>query len=205
MLTIGEFSRVCKVSTKTLRYYAEIGLILPSKINPENNYRYYTIEQLDTMLLINRLKSYQFSLEEIKEIMDSRELIDEKIYEGLLKKKDNMEHQVNHIEKTMNQIEQDLTNLSQGKSMMSYLDEIQIELVEVEKMCILSIRKMIPQLEIPRQYTLCFQQLLDRIKQENIQCETYPIVLFHDDTFRENGLDIEFAFIINNLTLDKCW
>ena len=28
MLSIGEFSKICKVSTKTLRYYAEIGLIL---------------------------------------------------------------------------------------------------------------------------------------------------------------------------------
>lgn|GEM_PF-5573092 len=28
MLSIGEFSKICKVSTKTLRYYAKIGLIL---------------------------------------------------------------------------------------------------------------------------------------------------------------------------------
>ncbi len=66
MLSIGEFSKICKVSAKTLRYYAEIGLILPGEINPENGYRYYAIEQLETMLLIIRLKSYNFSLEEIK-------------------------------------------------------------------------------------------------------------------------------------------
>ena len=47
MLTIGEFSNICKVSTKTLRYYAEIGLIEPSEVNPENGYRYYAIEQLE--------------------------------------------------------------------------------------------------------------------------------------------------------------
>lgn len=41
MLTIGEFSNICKVSTKTLRYYAEIGLILPEEINSENGYQYY--------------------------------------------------------------------------------------------------------------------------------------------------------------------
>ena len=35
MLTIGEFSNICRVSTKTLRYYAEIGLILPDEINPK--------------------------------------------------------------------------------------------------------------------------------------------------------------------------
>ena len=32
MLSIGEFSNICKVSTKTLRYYAEIGLILQMKL-----------------------------------------------------------------------------------------------------------------------------------------------------------------------------
>ena len=71
MLSIGEFSNICKVSAKTLRYYAEIGLILPDEVNPENGYRYYSIEQLETMLFINRLKSYNFSLEEIKAILDN--------------------------------------------------------------------------------------------------------------------------------------
>ena len=48
MLSIGEFSNICRVSTKTLRYYAEIGLLLPSEVNPENGYPYYAIEQLET-------------------------------------------------------------------------------------------------------------------------------------------------------------
>ena len=79
MLSIGEFSKICKVSAKTLRYYAEIGLILLNEINPENGYRYYAIEQLETMLLIIRLKSYNFSLEEIKQMVESGEL-DEEIF-----------------------------------------------------------------------------------------------------------------------------
>lgn len=32
MLSIGEFSNICKVSTKTLRYYAEIGLLEPNEV-----------------------------------------------------------------------------------------------------------------------------------------------------------------------------
>jgi len=64
VLSIGEFSKICGVSTKTLRYYDEIGLINPDEINAESGYRYYSIEQLKRMLYINRLKSYHFSLEE---------------------------------------------------------------------------------------------------------------------------------------------
>ncbi len=80
MLSIGEFSMICKVSTKTLRYYAEIGLIFPSEINPENGYRYYSVEQLETMLFINRLKSYDFSLEDIKTILEVKEFQEEILY-----------------------------------------------------------------------------------------------------------------------------
>ena len=70
-----------------LRYYAEIGLILPDKINPENGYRYYFINQLEKMLLINRLKAYCFSLEEIKSIFESEEVMDEVLFIALNKKK----------------------------------------------------------------------------------------------------------------------
>lgn len=93
MLSIGEFSNICKVSTKTLRYYAEIGLILPEEINPENGYRYYSIEQLETMLFINRLKSYNFSLEEIKEILDGQEVQEDRLYSELVRKKREIEEQ----------------------------------------------------------------------------------------------------------------
>lgn len=87
MLTIGEFSNICRVSTKTLRYYAEIGLIQPEEINPENGYRYYSINQLERMLFINRLKTYYFSLDEIKGILESEELQNEKLFAGLNKKR----------------------------------------------------------------------------------------------------------------------
>jgi len=99
MLSIGEFSKICKVSTKTLRYYAEIGLILPDEINSENGYRYYSIEQLKTMLFINRLKSYNFSLEEIKTILESEEAQDKELYFSLTKKKKEFEIQVQEFEK----------------------------------------------------------------------------------------------------------
>lgn len=87
MLTIGEFLNICRISTKTLRYYAEIGLILPDEINPENGYRYYSINQLVKMLLINRLKAYCFSLDEIKSIFESEELMDEVFFTALIKRK----------------------------------------------------------------------------------------------------------------------
>ena len=69
MLTIGEFSRLGRVSAKTLRYYDRIGLLNPGYVSPESGYRYYEVSQLRDMLLISKLKQYQFSLPEIAAVM----------------------------------------------------------------------------------------------------------------------------------------
>lgn len=63
MLSIGAFSKISNVTTKTLRYYDEIGLIKPVYVNDENGYRYYSTSQLETVLLIGKLKWYGFSLD----------------------------------------------------------------------------------------------------------------------------------------------
>ena len=163
MLSIGEFSKICKVSTKTLRYYAEIGLILPSEINPENGYRYNAIEQLETMLLIIRLKSYNFSLEEIKRIIESGELNEEKLYVALTRKREDMIKQLHEQEKNLYQLECDISNLKSGRPIMSYLDDIDVELVEVPMMCLLSVRKMVQADNFADEYGVCFGKLFDFI------------------------------------------
>ena len=129
MLTIGEFSSICRVSTKTLRYYAEIGLILPEEINPENGYRYYSINQLETMLFINRLKAYHFSLEEIKAILESEEAMDDKLYAALSKKKKEISMQMMMYKNMLEQIDADMFAIRKGKSIMSYILQKNVEAV----------------------------------------------------------------------------
>ena len=193
MLSIGEFSKICKVSTKTLRYYAEIGLILPGEINPENGYRYYAIEQLETMLLIIRLKSYNFSLEEIKQIIESGELYEEKLYVALTNKREDIKKLLHEQEKRLHQLECDLSNLKNGKPIMSYLDDIDVEFVEVPMMCLLSVRKMVQADQFSDEYGVCFGKLSDRIRKENLTIANPPMVLFHSNEFSPFGLDTEFA------------
>lgn len=67
MLRIGEFSKLTGVSIGTLRYYDEIDLFKPKEIDLFTNYRYYTEEQIEDIRLINKLKSLDFTLDEIKD------------------------------------------------------------------------------------------------------------------------------------------
>jgi DNA-binding transcriptional MerR regulator len=67
--SIGEASRLCNVSRKTLRFYDEIGLISPDVIG-ENGYRYYS---RDTLLLIPVVKYYKqmgFKLDEMRDFVN---------------------------------------------------------------------------------------------------------------------------------------
>ncbi len=69
MYTIGEISKIVNVSPNTLRYYDEIGLLKPSLIQNNNQYRYYSDMQIKKLVFILELKQYGFTLGEIKELM----------------------------------------------------------------------------------------------------------------------------------------
>ncbi|MGN0475303.1 MAG: MerR family transcriptional regulator [Acutalibacteraceae bacterium] len=207
MLSIGEFSNICRVSTKTLRYYAEIGLIMPSEVNPENGYRYYSIDRLETMLFINRLKSYNFSLEEIKAILKSEELQDEKLYTALMKKKKEIQQQIQEFQKTLASMDDDISSLKQGRSIMSYLDDIDVQLVDVPMMYLLSVRKMVHEPDFAEEYGNCFGRLFRRIQGDKLTVTAPPMVLFYSAEYTPFGLDTEFAIPVKEYatgTRDFC-
>lgn len=68
---IGDFSKICRLGIKTLRYYHEIGLLIPTRIDPFSKYRYYDDRSLSRVQTINQLKDLDFSLETIKEILEN--------------------------------------------------------------------------------------------------------------------------------------
>lgn len=207
MLSIGEFSNICKVSTKTLRYYAEIGLFEPSEVNSKNGYRYYAIEQLEKMLFINRLKVYSFSLDEIKTILQSEELQDDNLYLAFINKKKEIEKQVHHYSQILTQLEDDISAIERGKSIMSYMDEIDVQLVDVPKMYLLSIRKMVQVEDYPTEYIKCYGKLFKRIAVDKLTMSGEPMVLFHSAEYSPSGLDTEFAIPVQEYvtgTRDFC-
>lgn len=67
MKTIRETADLFDVSTRTIRYYEEIGLLSPAR--SEGNQRLYPASELVKLKLIVRGKKYGFSLEEIKEMV----------------------------------------------------------------------------------------------------------------------------------------
>ena len=207
MLSIGEFSNICKVSTKTLRYYAEIGLLEPSEVNPENGYRYYAIEQLERMLFINRLKMYSFSLDEIKTILQAGEMEEDNLYLVFMHKKKEIENQIHHYGRMLTQLEGDIATMEQGKSIMSYLDDIDVQFADVPTMHLLSVRKMVQVEDYPEEYQKCYEKLFRRIAVDGLTMSGAPMVLFHSAEYSITGMDTEFAIPVKEFvtgTRDFC-
>ena len=69
MLKIGEFARICRVSTQTLRYYDAEGILCPDEIDSNTGYRFYSPEQVETFRLIQTYKEAGFALDEIKVLL----------------------------------------------------------------------------------------------------------------------------------------
>ena len=67
LFKIGEISKSCGLSVKTLRYYEDFGLIKPAHTDIYSGYRYYSEENVETVYRILTLKELGFSLQEIKE------------------------------------------------------------------------------------------------------------------------------------------
>ena len=68
MYKIGEFSKITNMTIKTLRYYDEEKILVPS-CRGDNNYRLYSEEDFKRAELILFLRSFDFSIAEVKEVL----------------------------------------------------------------------------------------------------------------------------------------
>ena len=67
---IGEFSKLARVTVRTLRHYEDIGLLKPDIVDMWTGYRYYSPGQLQKLLFIIQLKDLGFTLSEIALLYD---------------------------------------------------------------------------------------------------------------------------------------
>ncbi len=72
MYNILELAKMSGISTRTLRHYDQIGLLIPEK-RTDANYRIYTSKDVDTLQQILLYKELGFELKEIKTILSGKE------------------------------------------------------------------------------------------------------------------------------------
>ena len=71
LLKIGELAKQTDVTVGTLRYYEGLGLLEPAQ-RSISGYRFYTVDAVRQVKFIKKAQSLSFSLEEIRQIVNSR-------------------------------------------------------------------------------------------------------------------------------------
>ncbi|MFV0402082.1 MAG: MerR family transcriptional regulator [Oscillospiraceae bacterium] len=194
MLSIGNFSKVSNVTTKTLRYYDEIGLIKPAHINTENGYRYYDVSQLETILLINRLKQYSFSLEEISAVLGAR--YDDTLLFSLLRQKRQSTHEkMEELGAMLEHLETDIQNLERGIDIMAYLENIEVKLVDMAPKNILFVKEVIS----VEDYGKMMGRLFETIHRENLTPVGDPMTIYHEAEFNPASSLMEVAIPVKEV------
>jgi len=102
--TVQKLGKLAGISTRTLRYYDEIGMLKPARIN-SSGYRIYGQKEIDRLQHMLFYRELGLSLEDIKKIMDSPSfnslsaLCEHR--EKLIAKKNQIEKLILNVEKTI--------------------------------------------------------------------------------------------------------
>lgn len=185
MLSIGQFSKTCMVTVKTLRHYDKIGLIHPCHVNEENGYRFYSENQISTMLLINKLKYYGFSLSDIKNILSEKNILLPK----LKKQRDILNNSLDETKIIISELERHISNLERTGDIMSYQNNYEVKLVQTEDMNVIADRRNMSVDEYGKYYGVLYKRCAD----ENIVLDGKCMAFYHDKEFDPQNSDIELA------------
>ena len=191
MLRIGEFSKMTKVTIKTLRYYDEIDLLKPEVIDELTGYRMYTTKQLYQLHQIQSLRQIGISINETKQILARK--IDLK--DVLLKRKQVVLQELDTVNDNLSRIEFILTG-KEEETMKNY----QAVLKELPECNVYSATMVLPSYEDYPKYVPPLGAKV--IKQyPDLKCITpeYCFVRYLDGEYKDKDINIEYLEAVDQL------
>jgi effector-binding domain-containing protein len=183
MIKIGDFSKLSKVSVKTLRYYDETGLLSPIETDRSSGYRYYSLDQLPRLNRILALKDLGFSLEQIGRALESGVTLEQ--LHGMLRLKQAEQQQlVQEEQERLIRVEARLRQIEREAGVTKY--DVVIKKLDPQKVA--SARKVI---ETPKNITGLFEQIFGYLGKQGIRPLGPPCGIWHDPEYRDKDFDTE--------------
>ncbi len=203
--SIGEVSINCNIPIKTLRYYDEIELLQPEYRNSESNYRYYSKEQMRTLLIIRRLRSQGFCLKDIKDLIEDTDLPN--LQQKMEKRCEEISSEINCLEAKMESCQSILHRIKKGVAVTEeYLasNEAPESLIRIEE---IPKGKMIFSRQIMKHYCnadVSLQRWTDIYEQctaLGIHMKSPIIVTYHNNVLEQflmKDCDVEFGVLFGD-------
>lgn len=180
MFSIGLFSKMNRITTKTLRHYDKIGLLKPAYTDESNGYRYYTSEQLPRLHKIITLKQMGLNLVDIIELVERNAEI-----ETYLKLKENeVKQNILNEEAKLRQIKSYLLKLKGENTMYNPI------LKTLPEVIVASMRMIAPNYN---SYFELIPRMGDEMRRVGAICAepAYCFNIYHDGEYKEKDIDVE--------------
>ena len=187
LYSIGEFSQLTGLSVKTLRFYHEKGILLPSSVDDASGYRLYDASKIEKARVIMRLRAMEFSIEDITAVLGQCE--DEAdILNFLVRQKDKLQQRIREdrdIVRSLDEI------IAKEKAAQELLDRssLSVEEKRVEPMLIAGIR-------MRGKYSECGRGFAQLAKAVGRYISGKALCLYYDCEYRDDDADFEPCFPI---------
>lgn len=191
MFKIGDFSKLCQVPVSTLRYYANLGLLVPAQVDPQTGYRYYSATQLPRLNRILVLQDLGFSLEQITQVLRGDLSLDE--MRGMLRLKEAEVKQ--NIQAEQDRLARIKARLHQLEDNMS---DYEVTIKELPAQQVASARVIVPAVaDMGPRCQAMFQAVIEWVFQNGIRPAGPALSIYYNEEYVETNIDVETAFVID--------
>jgi DNA-binding transcriptional MerR regulator len=192
---IGEFALFCNISTRTLRYYDEIGLLTPGHIDEITGYRQYYESQLLMLMVIEGLKLANFSLNSIKTVLSTSDI--KTINNIFLKKEDEIDNEIKQLSAIKQKISNRIKSFNIAMEFQKTLKKVEQPQISVKKMprrdFIFVTKKTPYDIE---SLTSCFIEIQNLSKKHDIQLIEPYFTIFQDSNFNMKDVHYKFCYCV---------
>lgn len=166
---IGEFAKLHNISKQTLIFYDKIDLLKPIYYDEDNNYRYYSSDQLEILDTIFILKEIGVPLKDISALLKNRSL--EKTIATLKKQQIKLDEQINELKRIKKRLNEKLDIFEQA-STKSYNQNISYAYEEQMYIYVSPVLKPYNNVEIDKAIKSLLKQLTEKKLNYNYQIGT---------------------------------
>ena len=185
LLPIGRFSKMTRLSVKALRYYDELGLLVPAVVDPASGYRYYTYSQANRAEAIRVLRGLDMPLEQVRELLESDD--PEITRKHLELHRASLQERLERHERMLSFIE---GLIERKEGVMPY--EVQLKEVPAQQVAI--VRRHTTISTIGKDIGAAFAELGESVGRAGVPMAGPPFLIMHDVIDEETDGDIELAF-----------
>jgi DNA-binding transcriptional MerR regulator len=188
VFTIGRFSKITGLSVKTLRFYHEKELLIPSCVDPGTGYRYYDQSNAEKARIITYFREMDLSLNQIKEMLDNYD-DQADILEYLERHRELIEQKIRRY-RTVKVSLDNIINSEKEAIMAMKSSTFRVEEKEVAPMLVAGIR-------MQGRYQDCGKGFAKLGKAFGRHISGKPLCLYYDGEYREDDANFEPCFPVS--------